>query len=69
MFPWLKYSIWNSWSPDIEINIKVPKGFEFIEIQTSSGEVRAEHLNIGEMRVVTASGDIIQEEIEITRCQ
>ena len=22
-------------SPDIEINIKVPKGFEFIEIQTS----------------------------------
>ncbi len=56
-------------SPDIEINIKVPKGFEFIEIQTSSGEVRAEHLNIGEMRVVTASGDIIQEEIEITRCQ
>lgn len=56
-------------SPDIEINIKIPEGFESVEIQTSSGSIRMEQIKLNEVRVTTASGDIAQEQIECTRCQ
>lgn len=56
-------------TPDIELNIKLPEGFESVEIQTSSGEIRMENLKVNEIRLTTASGDITQEDIECTRYQ
>lgn len=54
----------NSAEPEIELKIKVPKNMHSVEVQTTSGEMRAVQLVCDSVKLTSVSGDIATRNME-----